>query len=404
MRKILFIIILLFTAGSLAAQSPTTKNLEKKRKDLLSEIEKNSQLIIENNQSIRLSLSQLDLVLQQIKIRKELLSVLEQEINLIDNQIRLKEREIQKSEQLLHTKKEQYATAIRQLYKQKNKFDPRLFVLSAANLSQSFRRMLYLKEYSQGQRKQAGEIFAQQEQLNEEKAALLTVKNEKQSMSDLKRKEENQLQLEEKKQQTQVDYLRQNSKKLKAEVEQQKKQAYALDKEIERIIRAEIAKSQKAAKQDTKTERKSETKGGFALTKEEHSLSANFGANKGKLPFPLKGNYHIIARSGQHQYGKTNSSGIKIQTTEGNTARAIFDGVVSDISFVPQTQLLSIVLRHGSYITFYANLSQVFVKKGDTVKTNQDIGRIYTDGNATILHFEIWKEITRLNPESWLQK
>ncbi|MDR0547115.1 MAG: peptidase M24, partial [Dysgonamonadaceae bacterium] len=168
MRKIGFIVLLLLSAGSLAAQSLSTKNLEKKRKDLLSEIEKNNQLIIENNQSIKLGLSQLNLVLQQIKIRQELLSVLEQEMTVIDNKIRVKEREIQKSEQVLQTKKAQYAAAIRQLHKQKSKFDPWLFVLSAGNVSQSFRRMLYLKEYSDWQRKQATEILMQQQRLNKE--------------------------------------------------------------------------------------------------------------------------------------------------------------------------------------------------------------------------------------------
>ncbi|MDR1681939.1 MAG: peptidoglycan DD-metalloendopeptidase family protein [Candidatus Symbiothrix sp.] len=408
MKNIGVILFLLLLSGTLAAKSTQTQNLKQQRKALQTEIEKNNQLIAENNRSIKLSLNRLNLIIEQIEMRKKLLLILEEEITNINGEIRLNEHAVEKLEQNLQTKKEQYMTAVRQLYKQKNKPDQWLFVLSADNPSQAFRRMLYLKEYSNWRHNQAGEIIAQQQELNAKKEILLSVKNENQTILELKRQEENQLQTEEKKHQTQVDQLKKNSKQLKAEIDKKKKQAAALDREIARIIKAEIeksAKAAKAAKKDTKTE----SKGGFALTREEQALAASFGANKGKIPFPLKGNYRIVNRFGEHQYGnlrqtKTDNNGIDIQTSAGNTAKVVFEGVVMDVFRVPGEQL-SVLVRHGSYITLYSNLSQILVKKGDTVKTNQEIGRIYTDPSAgTILHFELWKEKTRLNPESWLNK
>jgi septal ring factor EnvC (AmiA/AmiB activator) len=144
------------------------------------------------------------------------------------------------------------------------------------------------------------------------------------------------------------------------------------------------------------------------MTKEERDLSANFASNKGKLPFPLKGNYKIVERFGKQQYGnlknvRFNSNGIKLKTTAGNTAKAIFNGTVSRI-FVVQGSQTSVIIRHGNYLTLYSNLEQVYVKNGDHVKTGQDIGKIYTDteDNSTVLYFELRKELIKLDPVKWL--
>ena len=117
---------------------------------------------------------------------------------------------------------------------------------------------------------------------------------------------------------------------------------------------------------------------------------------------------------------QVNSSGIDIQTTPGTTARSVFNGVVTRVFVMPGYNS-SVIIRHGNYLTIYSNLSEVFVKAGDKVTTRQSIGinspdrlsrshfigRIYSDpeeNNRTVLHFQLWKETTKLNPEPWLNK
>jgi len=65
----------------------------------------------------------------------------------------------------------------------------------------------------------------------------------------------------------------------------------------------------------------------------------------------------------------------------------------------------AVMVRHGNYITVYANLSKVYVSSGTRVKTGQALGRAYTDpsNNQTIIHFEIWKERSKQNPRLWLR-
>jgi septal ring factor EnvC (AmiA/AmiB activator) len=271
--------------------------------------------------------------------------------------------------------------------------------------------MLYLKEYAGWRKRQADEILAQQQKVSVEKQALLAGKQAKEALANAKKNEEDRLLEEETAQKTEVVGLQKNAKKLQTEMDKKKKQAAALDREIARIIAEEVAKAKKAAKKEPQIERKAETSGGYAMTKEEQTLSSGFAENKGKLPFPLKGNYQIISRFGQQQYGdlkntRYNSNGIELKTTPGNNARAVFDGVVTKIFAIPGFQN-SVIIRHGNYLTLYACLEQIFVKAGEKVKTGQDIGKIYTDSeanNETILHFELWKEQTKLDPELWLNR
>jgi septal ring factor EnvC (AmiA/AmiB activator) len=409
--KIQWIVLLLLFSLTVSAQSIRTKELEKQRKALTAEIENTNKLLTENKKSISNILGHLNLVVQQINARKQLLAILEKEVNVLDEEIKFKELQIRKSEKDLNLKKKNYATSVQKMYKQKNNQDQLLFVLSADNLAQSFRRMLYLKEYSNWRKKQAEEIITQQHKFVVEKQNLLASKSEKEALAAIKKREEDKLHQEEDARKTEVAGLQKNAKKLQTEMDKKKKQAAALDREIEKIIAEEIAKAKKAAKTDPKVVRKAETEGGYAMTKEEQTLSSNFAGNKGRLPFPLKGNYRIISRFGQQPYGEWKntqyiSNGIEIKTTPGNTAQAVFDGIVTRIFVVPGFQN-SVIIRHGNYLTLYSYLEQVSVKQGDQVKTGQNIGKIYTDteeGGSTVLHFEIWKEQTKLNPEPWLNK
>jgi septal ring factor EnvC (AmiA/AmiB activator) len=138
----------------------------------------------------------------------------------------------------------------------------------------------------------------------------------------------------------------------------------------------------------------------------DRQLSKVFEKNKGKLPMPITGSYAIVSRFGQYAVeGLKNvnldNKGIDIKGQKGAKARAIFDGEVSAVfQFGGYTNVL---VRHGSYISVYCNLSSASVKQGQKVKTHDSIGTIDTDSSGnTILHFQLRKETTKLNPEQWL--
>jgi len=408
---------LLFCVFSLQAQqSQRVKELEKERLATLAEIEETNQLLSKNTQNTSNALNRISLLGQQIDSRKKVINLLNQEIVSLGEEIDSKEIEMQALEKELETKKQHYAGSIRKMYLHKNNIDNLLFVLSSQNFSQSYHRIMYLKAYSNWQKKQASEIVEKQKAIGEDKELLAANRSDKLNLLNVRQSEENKLIKEEKNKKAEVNTLEKNKKKLQADLAKKESQAKALNRQIEKIIAEEVAKSEqeakaaKAAKLESGKNRTADVKGGYVMTESERTLSSTFADNKGKLPYPLKGNYKIVGYFGVHQHKEfskieTNNNGIDIETTSDNEARAVFNGVVSRIFTLPGYNN-SIIIRHGNYLTLYSNIEQVYVKQGANVNTGQALGKIYTDeekGNSTLLHFEIWKEQTKLDPMEWIR-
>ncbi|MDO4755260.1 MAG: peptidoglycan DD-metalloendopeptidase family protein [Parabacteroides sp.] len=422
MRYFWFVLFILLTGSVLAQNSAKVRSLEKRRKAALEEIEMTNQLLEETQKSTRNSLNRLNLLSKQIKSRKQVISLLNQEIAEIDKQIVVSRRTISSLQNELNVKRKNYGKSVQSMYKRRSSQDKLLFVLSADNFAQSIRRMRYLREYADWQKKQASDIIEKRKEIEEKQKELEKTRKEKNSLLGAREEENRKLQSEESNQKKEVQQLNKKQKQLKADLRKKKKQADALNRQIEKQIAEEIARAEEKARAarekanaakkktgDAGEERIATSKGGYAMTKAEKKLSEDFASNKGRLPYPLIGRYTIVSSFGeqQHQelkYVRTNNNGIDIQTTPGTDARAVFKGEVTRVFVVPGYNN-SVIIRHGNYLTVYSNLSKVYVKAGDKVDTRQVIGRIFTDtedGNATILHFQLWKERTKLNPKPWL--
>ncbi|MCD8262733.1 MAG: peptidoglycan DD-metalloendopeptidase family protein [Tannerellaceae bacterium] len=430
MRYVWFVIFISFTLLAYGQNSAKVKQLEKQRKQALEEIEMTNKLLQETEKSSRSSLNRLNLLSQQILSRKKVISLLNQEITALDQQIVDARKEIQILQKELEGKRANYSKSVQGLYKRRTSQDRLLFILSADNFAQSLRRMRYLREYAEWQKRQANEIVDKQKEITQKQRELENTRSEKNTLLGEREQENKKLQGEEQNQKKEVAELNKKRKNLQAELQKKRKQADALNKQIEKQIAEEIARAEaeaKAARErerlarekaaaagssapaPVREERVADSKGGYAMTKEEKKLSDDFGNNRGKLPFPVAGRYTIVSRFGeqQHQelkYVRTNNNGIDIQTTPGTDARAVFNGEVTRVFVVPGYNN-SVIVRHGNYLTVYSNLSQVYVKAGDKVSTRQPIGKIFTDtedGNATILHFQLWKEKVKQNPLPWL--
>ena len=288
--------------------------------------------------------------------------------------------------------------------------------------------MRYLREYADWQKRQANDIVEKQAEISRKQAEMEKTRAEKRALLGTRQEESKKLESEEASQKEEVQLLNKRQKDLKADLQKKRRQAEALNRQIEKQIAEEIARAEAEAKaareqaaakgkpvpesknEPIREERVADTKGGYAMTKAEKQLSDNFANNRGRLPYPVAGRHTIVATFGeqQHQelkYVRTSNSGIDIQTSPGADARAVFNGEVTRVFVVPGYNN-SVIVRHGNYLTVYSNLSQVYVKAGDRVSTRQAIGRIYSDpedGNSTILHFQLWKEKTKLNPQPWLE-
>lgn len=409
-------------------KSAAVRQLEQQRKEALADIEETNKLLQETAQTAKTSLNRLNLLSKQILSRKKVISLLNQELDEIEKDILNIQGLLRTLKRELGDKQTNYGKSMRGLYKRHSSQDKLLFILSAESFSQSMRRMRYLREYADWQKRQANDIVEKQAEISRKQAEMEKTRAEKRALLGTRQEESKKLESEEASQKEEVQLLNKRQKDLKADLQKKRRQAEALNRQIEKQIAEEIARAEAEAKaareqaaakgkpvpesknEPIREERVADTKGGYAMTKAEKQLSDNFANNRGRLPYPVAGRHTIVSTFGeqQHQelkYVRTSNSGIDIQTSPGADARAVFNGEVTRVFVVPGYNN-SVIVRHGNYLTVYSNLSQVYVKAGDRVSTRQAIGRIYSDpedGNSTILHFQLWKEKTKLNPQPWLE-
>jgi septal ring factor EnvC (AmiA/AmiB activator) len=292
--------------------------------------------------------------------------------------------------------KKEYAELIRSAYRSRNAYDQILFLLSAENANQAYRRYLYMKHYTAYRQSQAEIIEAIQEVLNKKAENLEQQKLIKiQLVSDTK-KEAQQLSQEKTQKNAEVQKLQKEQQDLRKKLQQQREIEQRLEREIQKIIEEEARKSKAAGTT------------GFSLTPEQKLVGDNFAQNKKRLPWPVERGV-ITEHFGINQHPvltnvQTRNNGISIATESGAKVRAIFNGEVSRVFGITGGNT-AVIIRHGKYLTVYSNLREVTVKMGDKVTTKQNIGTVFTDtedGNKSILKFQIWLENQKLNPEDWI--
>ena len=405
------LLIFLFCLGLCAQNGKRLSELEKKRKDALERVEKTTQMLSKNKATTKNTLYRLNVISDQIKARESFLNELSSEIKVINIEVAEVQAEYTELSRSLSVKKEKYAKSLRLMSRRNKSEDKLMFILSAKDLNQMSSRMRYLDEYAGYQRVQANEISRKQTELNEKRIALEAAYREKEAVKNKKEQETSILEKERGVQSHLVSELKGKEKLLNAELSKQKRQAEQLNRQIENLIAEEARKAAAKASKDKTTTRTAETKGGYAMTVEEKKLSGDFGKNQGALPFPVSQSGSIVVHFGEQKYQdlkyvQNSSKGIDIQTKAGASALTVFGGVVSKVFALPGFNN-SVIIRHGNYLTVYANLSDIYVKAGDKVKIGEAIGKIFVDSeqnNQTILHFQIWKDTQRLNPELWLRK
>ena len=387
-------------ANPLFSQNKKEK-LEENKKKIEQEIQYNTKLLDETKKTKSTTLNQLVILKKQIADRERLINNINEEIQTTNQQIELNNEILADlKKDLLHLK-EEYAQMIYYAYKNRDSFDRLMFIFSARDFNQAFRRVKYFQQYAAYRETQAELIVKTQDDIAATIQNLENFRNEKFTLLTRLEEERDKLNQERSLQNKTYQTLTKKEKELAATIKEKEKAAKKLQSEIEKIIAEEIRlASEKSGTTSTGT---------FALTPDEMELSASFQQNQGGLPWPVERGI-ISSTFGEHAHPvlkevKTKNNGVDILTDEGMEARAVFGGEVTRVMSIPNYNYV-VMIRHGEFLTVYSNLTEVYVTRGQKIDTKQAIGKIYTDtkDQKTELHFELWKGKTLLNPEGWLAK
>lgn len=405
---LLFILLVYFPFLSYSQESK--ENLQNTKSKLEEEIRYTTRLLEQTHQTKQNSLNKVILLNKQIEKRQSLINTISGEADQIQVQLDLQHKQISSLSEELKKMKAEYARMIYYAYKNLNAYNRLLFIFSAEDFNQAYRRLLYYQQYSAYRRTQAELIRDAQMKIDRKQRELEETRQQKLTLARSEEIEKGQLTEEMQEKDKAVQQLSLKEKELEASLREKQKAAEKLEEEINKIIAAEIKAASEKAKRtyikDSKTNMKS-VSSEILLTSDEQVLSSSFASNKGKLPWPSEHGV-ITGTFGEHphpvlKYVKVKNNGIDISTEKGAAVRAVFNGTVSRVMSFPNLNKV-VIIRHGEYLTVYSNLDEVSVKDGQPVTTKQMIGKVHTnpDDSRTDLHFEIWLGKTTQDPQEWL--
>ena len=396
------------------------------------EIKETAKKIDANTQQTNKQLNLLNKLSLEISQNNEELNRLKLAIDSIDVKMASLNDSIASLESNLSTLRQNYAESLRSIRSARRSTNNIAFLFSSKTFADAYRRVRYLQQFKSWQNSKSTELKNAITSVDAAKNELIALHSSKSQTLELVSSTQQTL-LKNKEEQSQViASLKKERAQLDAYMKQKRKEAQQLDAQLEELIRkqqeAERKRKAEAEKRRKEQERKKESQKSKdskdKTSKKEKdqepiidtesqaqlTLSSNFESNKGKLPYPVSGKCRIVSKFGRHkhpelQYIEVNNNGIDIELLSSNTARVIFDGTVSAIFQQPGYNSI-VMVRHGSYITVYANLETLNVKPGDTVKAQQSLGTVFADPdneNRCILHFEVRKETQKLDPQAWIK-
>lgn len=401
LRKLCSILFITgFVLGSLSATAQTTREtLEKKRVELRNEIRRINKLKSSNKDKQRSVLSQVEDLDQQIRSTENLIKVTNQQANLLTNQISANTSKISRLRKELEELKEDYAQMIEKSYKSKSSQSRIMFLMSSESFLQAYKRLQYMKQYTNYRQQQGETIKKNTEKLQELNKDLVNQKEAKDKLIAENRETRAQLRRNKKAQQELMQDIRSKEGEFASQIRQKQQEIDKINQQIEKMIRESIAKSNEKT---GSTERNV-----YKLTPEAKALAADFAKNKGKLPWPVRSGV-VTSRFGRqpHPVVKSisiNNNGVNIDTDPGGKARAVFSGTVSEVQVLKGANK-AVMVRHGDYITIYDNLGNVYVRRGDVVNTGQELGEVATSRTTgkTTLHFLVYKNMQKMNPADWI--
>ena len=398
MRRFLPIVLGLLLVGAVVSAQDTRRQ-ESRKAQLEKEIAAINRQLKDNARSSSRALTDLALVRRKIAARQELIAESDREIRALDDSMRVRQQEIDRLQARHDTLSLYYNRLVRGAYKNRDSRLWYMYILSSENIGQAVRRFGYLKGLSRNMSEQGKRIQETAAALELERERLAGLKEEAQVLRGQRQADVDALRGEEGESASLVARLEKDRRKYQNDLRKKNREVEALNREIAEIIRKATAKPKSGGK--------STAKGGKTTsTAIDETLSKNFAANKGRLPWPVEGT--VIESYGQHYHPVYKNvklpfnNGVTLSVARGAQAHAVFDGTVAQVVVIPGYNQC-VLVQHGSYFTFYCKLKSVSVKAGEKVKTGQVLGTVDTLSGEDQFHFQLWQERTPQNPENWLR-
>lgn len=414
--------------------------LRSQRDELSAKIKETKAMIADSEKKQKLTAGQIAILNEQIRYRENMIENINGELGQLDLNIQSEQSQIQLLEFQLESLKDEYAKMVYQAYKNRSSYNSIVFILSADDFYQAYKRYKIMQALSDGRRKQVEIIKETETNLQSSIADLKISRTQVASLRNEQEQVKAEIDQDKQAQQDKLNKLKKEESKLRTQQKKQEADRKKLISKIQDIINKELAEERKReeqeriktlaalekAKPDKTTNpspkvgetpkvaasNKAETKATkIELAPEVVSLNANFENNKGNLPWPVS-HGAITSHFGKHAHPSLeditlNNNGVDFTTKQGEPVLSVFGGKVTSVFSIPGAGY-NIIVTHGTYKTVYSGLAQVNVKVGDKVSAKHNLGTVGMTDDEAVLHFELWAVSSTKgaaqNPESWMRK
>jgi len=291
--------------------------------------------------------------------------------------------------------KSHYARYVRSIYRSGRYLEAEL-LLTSASWNQFAVRTEYLKRFTDQRRRDARRIAAKTSQVEASQVRVQRQLNEERRVIAEKAAEEDRLSALAAERRDALDRIRKDKKMIERQIQRQMRAA----RDMERMI-ADLVESERIKKEHAAAERK------LPRLPQPAGVEGEFEVRKGKLRWPVSQG-SIVSRFGLQRHPTlrtlTQNTGIDIAVDAGTPVTAVATGEVATINFLPSYGNLVILNHQSGYRTVYTHLGEITVVAGQTVAEGTEIGTSGDSLDGPRLHFEIWKDREKQNPEHWLTR
>ena len=419
----LFAITLSFCLSSFAQK--TQDNLKKEKRLLEKKIEQTKSLLKTVQKDSKNSLHEVEILENQIRNREALLRVYDGQLRMAELKILSKNNDLVRLNNRIVKLRAQYKLMLRYAYKKRNNLGRLMFLLSARSYQEALHRHSYLKKMARLQQRQFDLIAQNQNLVHDEISQIELQKSEKANAINEKKEEQSKIEADRSKKEQSYTELKENEEKLLDQLAEAERKRKLIESRIQSAILEEARKAEKKKKEKSNTKPKNDTpkannkgsnSGNTSKRVESENLSSEgaitsrkFENNRGLLPTPVVGG-SITSKFGKNAHSSfknvyENNNGIDVSCAAGSNVRAVFEGEVSSVFSIAGAGKV-VIIKHGNYRSVYSNMASVSVNVGQLVGAKQKLGSLLSEGNISVLHFEIHSvygiNITPLNPSVWL--
>jgi septal ring factor EnvC (AmiA/AmiB activator) len=355
------------------------------------EIEDTRRKIKSQKQKERTTSQRLSNIDKEISLTNKLYNQLKNELNKSEIEIDKLSKGIKANEEQLSKLRYRYSQRIIQMYKKGTLSDIEKMLSSS-----SWRQAMYRAKYMG--------IISDIDQRTQNKIKSLLIDIGKQRIL-LESNYRNKVRLKKDQEQSKVS-LRASRKNRQKELDKIKKNQSELTKYLEekQAGMQELEALLKKIRQD-----KSSYDRADRIKRQQTALKTQvFSKLKGQLPWPASG--RVVKKFGRswnpERKTTTENPGIDIKGKPGSPVRSIIGGVVTTITYIRGYGTTLIIDHGGGFYTVYSHITSVEANEGSEVQAGDVIAYMGDAGSVegSKLHFEIWGNGQKLNPEKWLMK